>query len=122
MFGDRSRLQLRGNQVVGVLERLLKDQGPPKHWGRQRSRVRVQGARPLGLSQWCRSGLQSARQANRQLLRGILQRSAPRRMPQHTLVLIDRGHPRQDSSRRWIKVRGKRQGLREKLIGTWLQT
>jgi hypothetical protein len=40
--------------------------------------------------------LQPAEQANRELLRGIVQRSLPRWIPQQTLVLVDLRYPHQD--------------------------
>ena len=80
---------IKGKQVVDAVTRIAVMRGGSEgHPCRQRTGVRLEGARSLGLRERRHAGLQPARQANRQRLRGIVQRPAARRMPEHTLVPV----------------------------------
>ena len=57
------------------------------HQGRSRSRVHLEGFRPVALPARFYVGLQSPRQANRQCLCGAVQRSDQGRVPRRKLVL-----------------------------------
>lgn len=70
---------IKGEQVVDVMTRLAVLRGAPSvHQGGQWARIRLEGTRPLGLRQRRYPRLLATGQANRQRLRGIVQRAAAR--------------------------------------------
>ena len=79
---------IKGEQVVAVLDAVTAGRAHPSASGATTAGVRLQRARPLGLSQRRCPGLQSTRQADRQQLHRIFQRPPQGRMPQRPLVLV----------------------------------
>src|SRR5690606_29943311 len=80
---------------------------------RQRPRVHLECARPVGDGAWREARVQPSRQAGRQCIRRELQRTAARRVPQRELVpLADRGQ-------NFDPAMGEGLQRRKTALGTW---
>lgn len=81
---------IRGEQVVAVMECLLCARARAPSRIRVDNGLRIQLARagPLGLPERGNAKPLAAGQADRQRLRGVVQRAIPRRVPEHALVLV----------------------------------
>ena len=81
------RFSYRGDDVVATLERIASIYGRPNaHPGGERAGVHLEGPRPVGLAAWRRARLLPAGQADRQRVRGVVQRQVPVGVPERLLV------------------------------------